>query len=266
MQLHFQKMQGTGNQILIVDQRVADPVAPDARILEKLRRATTDERFDQLMWLNNAQDGSAEARYRVFNADGSEVEQCGNGVRCVAALLAAQNGDLPAEFMLESPAGVVKAHVTSPTHAAVDMGAPSFDDKLTQLTVDGAAIDVNLVSMGNPHCVLTVDDVHTADVAGLGAAIENHAQFPDRINVGFMQPISRSEIQLRVHERGAGETLACGTGACAAVASGIRRGLLDDEVTVHLPGGQLVVSWRGAHASIWLSGDVSYISEGMIDI
>lgn len=266
MQLHFQKMQGTGNQILIVDQRVANPVAPDIKILEKLRRATADQPFDQLMWLNSPQDTSAEARYRVFNVDGSEVEQCGNGVRCVAALLAGQKGSLPAEFTLASPAGMVQARVTSPTHAAVDMGTPSFDDSLTRLTVDDAVIDVNLVSMGNPHCVLSVEDVHTADVAGLGPAIENHTQFPDRINVGFMQPISRREIQLRVYERGAGETLACGTGACAAVASGIRRGQLDDEVTVHLPGGQLVVSWRGAHANIWLSGDVSYISEGMIDL
>lgn len=266
MQLRFQKMQGAGNEILIVDQRVTEPVVPDANILEKLRQATFDQPFDQLMWLNAARSGSAASSYRVFNVDGSEVEQCGNGVRCVAALLAGQNGNLPAEITLESPAGAVRAQVTSPTHAAVDMGTPGFDDRLKQLTVGDAAIDINLVSMGNPHCVLDVDDVQSADVAGLGPAIESHKQFPDRINVGFMQTVSRREIRLRVYERGAGETLACGTGACAAVASGIRRGLLDEEVAVQLPGGQLMVSWRGANARIWLSGDVTYISEGTIEI
>jgi diaminopimelate epimerase len=218
------------------------------------------------MWLNAAESSSAQASYRVFNVDGSEVEQCGNGVRCVAALLAGQNSEFPAELTLESPAGIIKAQVTSPTHAAVDMGTPSFDDDLKQLAVGDAVINLDLVSMGNPHCVIDVDDVQMADVAHLGPAIESHKQFPNRINVGFMQPVSRREINLRVYERGAGETLACGTGACAAVASGIRRGLLDEEVAVQLPGGQLVVSWRGANASIWLSGDVTYISEGTIDI
>jgi len=266
MQLQFQKMQGAGNEILIVDQRVATPVEPDATVLNELTRVTAARPFDQLMWLNLAKSPDAVASYRVFNRDGSEVEQCGNGVRCVAVLLAAWDGNLPAEFMLESPAGPVVARVLSETRAAVDMGVPSFDDHITDLSVDSRPVEVKLVSMGNPHCVLDVADVRTADVEGLGPSIERHVRFPDRINVGFMQIVDRRNIRLRVYERGAGETLACGTGACAAVATGRRRDLLDELVTVQLPGGQLVVSWRGEDASMWLSGDVKFISEGKIDL
>lgn len=266
MQLRYQKMQGAGNEIIVVDQRIPDPVAPDATVLNELRRATASRPFDQLMWLNLPDNPAAVARYRVFNRDGSEVEQCGNGVRCVAVLLSCQDKDLPAEFTLESPAGPVLARVMNDTRAAVDMGVPTFDDRITDLSVDGRPVDVRLVSMGNPHCVLDVDDVQAADVAGLGPAIERHVRFPQRINVGFMQIVDRRNIRLRVYERGAGETLACGTGACAAVASGRRRNLLDEVVTVQLPGGQLVVSWRGENASMWLSGDVEFISEGNIDL
>lgn len=266
MQLRFQKMRGAGNEILIVDQRVAAPVTPDPAVLDALRQATADSRFDQLMWLNRPQAADAAASYRVFNVDGSEVEQCGNGVRCVAALLASQQQTIPAALKLEGPTGVVAARVISPTHAAVEMGVPAFDDRLSELTVNGAPVPVKLVSMGNPHCVLDVADVQAADVATLGPAIESHAEFPQRINVGFMQILDRYNIKLRVYERGAGETLACGTGACAAVASGRHRDLLGDDVTVQMRGGQLVVSWLGADASIWLSGDVSFISEGKIDL
>jgi diaminopimelate epimerase len=266
MQLHFQKMHGAGNEILIVDQRVADPVEPDVKVLNELRRATASRPFDQLMWLNHPEKPDAVASYRVFNIDGSEVEQCGNGVRCVATLLASQDSDVPSEFALESPAGPVVARVMNDTRAAVSMGVPVFNDAITDLVIDGRSVPVNLVSMGNPHCVMDVDDVQSADVAGLGPRIETHVRFPDRINVGFMQIVDRRNIKLRVHERGAGETLACGTGACAAVASGHMRDLLDDIVTVQLPGGQLVVSWRGASDSVWLSGDVTYIGEGTIDL
>jgi len=266
MELRFQKMQGAGNEILIVDQRVTNPVAPDSAVLNELNRATSTCPFDQLMWLSDAEESDAVASYRVFNRDGSEVEQCGNGVRCVAVLLASRDRSLPPEFILESPAGRVVARVTSETRAAVDMGIPRFDDRITDLSVNDRPIEVNLVSMGNPHCILDVDDVQSADVGGLGPAIERHVRFPDRINVGFMQVVDRKNIRLRVYERGAGETLACGTGACAAVASGCRRDLLDELVTVQLPGGQLVVSWRGAEAHMWLIGDVTFTGEGKIDL
>jgi diaminopimelate epimerase len=265
MQLKIKKMQGAGNQILIVDQRNNASVSPTAEVLHAVRSSELGAIFDQLMWLSRPQDQACIASYRVFNYDGSEVEQCGNGVRCVAVLLNA-NGPQESELLLESPAGIVTARVLGDNRASVNMGAPQFDEKLSQIRVGDAEIDVNIVSMGNPHCVLDVADVNTADVAGLGPVIEHHEQFPNRINVGFMHIIDRGNIELRVFERGAGETLACGTGACAAVASGHRRGLLDDDVLVRLPGGQLVVSWRGGVDTVWLSGDAEFISEGEIDL
>jgi diaminopimelate epimerase len=265
MQLEIKKMQGAGNQILIVDQRNNESVSPTSEVLDTVRNSELGSAFDQLMWLSRPQDAASIASYRVFNYDGSEVEQCGNGVRCVAVLLATEQPQQD-EFLLDSPAGKITARVLSANRASVNMGAPQFDDAISVLDVDGAKINVNIVSMGNPHCVLDVADVATADVAGLGPAIEHHQQFPQRINVGFMHIADRANIDLRVFERGAGETLACGTGACAAVASGHRRGLLDDEVSVRLPGGQLMVRWRGGADVVWLTGDAAFISEGKIDL
>lgn len=266
MQVHFQKMLGAGNRILIIDQRRADAAGPVTDVVQALRQHDQTADFDQLMWLIPATEPSCTAAYRVFNNDGSEVEQCGNGVRCVAVMLAADGPPAGGELLLESPAGIVTARIESPHRASVSMGRPLFDDSLRSLEVGGRKIEVHLVSMGNPHCVLDVPSVSTADVASLGPAIESHERFPDRINVGFRHIVDRSLIDLRVFERGAGETAACGTGACAAVASGQRLGLLDDEVTARLPGGQLVVSWRGGDHPMWLSGDTETISEGRIDV
>ncbi len=265
MQLEIKKMQGAGNQILIVDQRNNESVLPSAEILQTVRNSELSSNFDQLMWLSRPQDRDSVASYRVFNYDGSEVEQCGNGVRCVAIYLHSSEPQ-QAEFLLESPAGIVTARVLGENRASVSMGAPQFAAKPSEIRVGDTQIEVNIVSMGNPHCVLDVADVDTADVAGLGPAIEQHEQFPKRINVGFMHIVDRGNIDLRVFERGAGETLACGTGACAAVASGHRRGLLNDEVAVRLPGGQLVVSWRGGVDTVWLTGDADFMSEGKIDL
>lgn len=265
MQLEIYKMQGAGNQILIVDQCSHESAAAAVKILDAVRNSDFGTDFDQLMWLSRPRREDSVASYRVFNYDGSEVEQCGNGVRCVAAYLSAREPQ-EVEFRLDSPAGIITARVLGANRASVSMGVPEFDDSLTELVVDGAATRVNIVSMGNPHCVLDVPDVDTADVAGLGPAIEHHERFPQRINVGFMHIVDRGNIDLRVFERGAGETLACGTGACAAVASGHRRGLLADEVSAQLPGGQLVVSWRGGDDTVWLTGDVEFISEGKIDL
>ena len=228
------------------------------------------------MWVSPSIDPKIAASYRVFNADGSEVEQCGNGVRCVAWMLARDDAATHT-FMLESPAGIIEARVLGDNTVAVSMGTPQFDpahvpfaaatrDDLYALEVNGKTLSVSVLSMGNPHCVLDVADTATADVAELGPAIEHHRRFPACTNVGFMHVRDRRNIDLRVHERGVGETLACGTGACAAVASGQRRNLLDQEVTVHLPGGQLVVSWPGAAEPVWLTGNAELISEGMVDI
>jgi len=265
MQLEIQKMQGAGNLILIVDQRNNESLSPTTEILDAVRNSELGADFDQLMWLSPPQSQTSIARYRVFNYDGSEVEQCGNGVRCVAVSLASDHPQQD-EFLLESPTGIVTARVLGANRASVNMGTPQFDNEIAVLDVDGTEISVNIVSMGNPHCVLDVADVSTADVAGFGPAIEHHEQFPQRINVGFMHIVDRGNIDLRVFERGAGETLACGTGACAAVASGHHRGRLDDEVAVRLPGGQLVVSWRGGADTVWLTGDADFISGGKIDL
>ncbi len=229
-----------------------------------------------MMWVSRPADPLHAASYRVFNADGSEVEQCGNGVRCVASVLA---GDRPPSKLmtLESPAGTVSVRFNDDGLLSVSMGTPEFEPARVPfvadayapqytLDVDGRELDVSVVSMGNPHCVLQVADVASAPVAELGPVIEHHERFPARSNVGFMKISDRANIELRVHERGVGETLACGTGACAAVVIGQNLGLLDDEVNVRLPGGQVVVSWRGGKEPVWLTGNAELISEGTLDL
>lgn len=276
MKLDYLKMHGAGNRILVVDcrGRVAEPPATDA--LRRLADPATGPGFDQLMWVTSSRDGGLDAAYRIFNADGSEVQQCGNGVRCVARMLARESGD-DGTLRLESPAGIVEARIETDGRVTVSMGAPGFqpssipfiadrESNRYLLSVDGADYDVSVVSMGNPHCVMQVADTRSADVARLGPLIEGHERFPERANAGFMAIRGRKAIDLRVYERGAGETLACGTGACAAVVAGQRLGLLDDTVTVSLPGGQLVVSWRGGAEPVWLTGNAELTSEGTIDL
>ena len=276
MQLAFLKMQGAGNRIVVVDERAENRPPPAAEQLRLLGDEATGPGFDQLMWVGPPSNPAMDASYRVFNADGSEVEQCGNGVRCVVRMLADLQAD-KRRFVLESPAGPVEAEYLDDGRVTVNMGAPEFEPARIpfdadmqsgsyDLDVDGQLLEVACVSMGNPHCVLRVDDTVTADVDRLGRLIESHERFPTRANVGFMGIRDRSTIDLRVYERGVGETLACGTGACAAVATGQRAGLLDAEVTVRLPGGQLVVSWNGGDAPVWLTGNAESISEGTIDL
>jgi diaminopimelate epimerase len=261
MQFSYVKMQGAGNQIVVVDQRDENTPPPNPEQLRIAGNDATGPGFDQLMWVTRATSPGSAAAYRVFNNDGSEVEQCGNGVRCVARILAADAGR---EFTLDSPAGPVDVRVPGDAEISVSMGTSRFES--SQLEVQGQVHDVSLVSMGNPHCVLQVDDVATAEVASLGPAIESHERFPERINVGFMEVVDRNTIRLRVFERGVGETRACGTGACAAAVAGQSRGLLDEGVRVYLPGGQLVVSWRGDADTVWLTGDAEILSEGIIDL
>jgi len=269
-------MHGAGNRILVIDARKHDAEPPGVDTLRRLADASTGPGFDQLMWVTAPQDTGPDAGYRIFNADGSEVEQCGNGVRCVAWMLARESGN-KAVLELESPAGMVEARIEPDGRITVSMGVPEFepsqvpfiaDGKADRylLFVDGADYDVSALSMGNPHCVMQVPDTGSADVARLGPMIERHERFPERANVGFMAIRGRKAIDLRVYERGVGETLACGTGACAAVVAGQRLGQLDDTVTVSLPGGQLVVSWRGDAEPVWLTGNAELISEGKIDL
>ena len=261
MQFGYVKMQGAGNRIVVVDQRERDLPPPSAEQIRVVGNDDPGPGFDQLMWVSPARNPTSAASYRVFNNDGSEVEQCGNGVRCVARILAADSGS---EFTLDSPAGSVAVHALADGRVSVDMGRPVFE--ASTLEVNGQRLDVSLVSMGNPHCVLLVDDAKTADVGTLGPLIERHERFPDRINVGFMHVRDRETVDLRVHERGVGETLACGTGACAAAVAGRELGLLDETVNVYLPGGKLVVSWRRGADTVWLTGDAEILSEGIIDL
>jgi len=276
VKLDYLLMHGAGNRILVVDSRERDMEPPSADAVRRLADPATGPGFDQLMWVTAARSGGHDAGYRIFNADGSEVGQCGNGVRCVVWMLARETAG-SAGLRLESPAGVIEARVEADGLITVSMGAPEFEPSRVPfiadrkadrylLSVDGADYDVSVLSMGNPHCVMQVADTHTADVARLGPLVERHERFPERANVGFMAIRGRKAIDLRVYERGVGETLACGTGACAAVVAGQRLGLLDDTVTVSLPGGQLVVSWRGDAEPVWLTGNAELISEGKIDL
>lgn len=276
MHVSYLKMHGTGNFILVVDQRNDNLPPPGSEKIRELGDEGTGPGFDQMMWIGPPSDESCIASYRVFNADGAEVEQCGNGVRCVAKYLAGID-DSGAEFSLQSPAGPISARVHDDGLVAVGMGTPEFGPASIPFIAESAAdsyilniagneIEISAVSMGNPHAVLQVDDVNKAPVGELGPQIERHERFPELTNVGFMSVLDRQNIELRVHERGVGETAACGTGACAAVVSGQRLGLLDEEVRVQLPGGQVVVSWRGGEATARLKGNAELINEGMMDL
>ena len=276
MQLDYFEMHGTGNRILVVDQRANNLPPPDLATIKRLGRGVIGPGFDQMMWVTTAADPDHAASYRVFNTDGSEVEQCGNGVRCVARVLARESQQNQ-YFMIESPAGLVEARMLDNGLISINMGSPEFvparipfladDEALSYaLEADGQTFDVAAISMGNPHCVLQVPDVTTAPVARIGPLIEHHERYPERTNVGFMQVVDNTTIELRVHERGVGETQACGTGACAAVVAGQRLGLLGPEVTVRLPGGEVMVSWRGGDDPVWLTGNAELIAEGTVEI
>jgi diaminopimelate epimerase len=284
MRIEFLKMQGLGNDFLVFDTPAAAAAAKlDSTKLRALGDRHTGVGFDQALMLETPRDSDTRAFYRVFNADGTEVEQCGNGARCVAALLYARAPELGRDFRMGSLGGVVHARVTDDGMVSVDMGIPDFNPRALpfepepgaatlaeapfySLSVDGAEVQIGAVSMGNPHAVLQVSDVKTAPLARFGPSIENHPRFARRTNVGFMQIVSRSHIRLRVFERGVGETLACGTGACAAVAVGRRRGLLDADVQVDLPGGTAKVSWAAAGGHMWLTGPATTVFTGSIDI
>jgi len=269
-------MHGTGNLILVVDRRDENGPPPSPDRLRELGDDATGPGFDQLMWVEAPDDPAFAARYRVFNRDGSEVQQCGNGVRCVASFLANENGHAQA-FTLLSPAGPVDARVDDDGLVAVSMGVPEFEPERIPfiaeqraprytIAVGDTEYEACVVSMGNPHCILHVDDVDQAPVDELGRVLERHERFPERTNVGFVHLRDRRRMDLRVFERGVGETAACGTGACAAVVTGQDLGLLDDAVDVRLPGGQVVVSWRGGSEPVWLTGNAETISEGIMDL
>ncbi len=273
--LEFIKMHGLGNDFAVFDAPEAAPL--DGALIRRLADRHTGIGFDQALILEPARRADTAIFYRIFNADGVEVEQCGNGARCIAALLAARGLARTGAVTMDSPAGLIRARVQDRGLISVDMGPVRFDPRSLPfdapaeaeryaLEVAGSPVEVGAVSIGNPHAVLAVESVDTAGVERLGPAIERHARFPNRVNVGFMQVVDRSHVRLRVYERGAGETLACGTGACAAVAVGRRWGELDREVHVSVRGGELRVNWNGPGENIWLTGPAEVSFAGHVEV
>ena len=277
MRIEFTKMQGLGNDFVVFDAPKTAAASLDPGKLRALADRHLGVGFDQALMLEAPRDPAHRVSYRIFNSDGGEVEQCGNGARCIAALLYARAPELGREISMESAGGTVHARVRQDGLISVDMGAPDFDPRSLpmdapaeassySLDLEGERVDYGAVSMGNPHAVLKVADVKNAPVEHLGPRIESHRRFPRRTNVGFMQVVDRRHIGLRVFERGVGETLACGTGACAAAAVGRKQGLLEADVRVDLPGGTAHVSWYGPGDHVWLTGPAATVFTGIIDI
>jgi diaminopimelate epimerase len=276
MRIDFTKMHGSGNDFIIFDWP-ARQALPSAEQLRKLGNRRTGIGFDQALVLEKPRRPDTAVFYRIFNSDGGEVEQCGNGARCVAALLYRRGQTAAGSVTMDSPAGLVQARVQSGSVVSVNMGVPSFEPRSLpfdaparadtySLDVGGQKVEIGAVSMGNPHAVMVVDSTDAAPVETLGPAIEGHSRFPKRVNAGFVEIIDRSHIKLRVYERGAGETLACGTGACAAVAVERKRGLLDASVVVSARGGELRVNWDSPGDNIWLTGPAEVAFEGHVEV
>jgi diaminopimelate epimerase len=283
MRLSFTKMQGAGNDFIMLDGIRQNIELTPARI-----RALADRRFgvgaDQVLVVERATDPGVDFRYRIFNADGGEVEQCGNGARCFVMYVREAGLTGQSSIRVQTVSGLIEPRLLDDGTVSVDMGVPSLDPAasgfvtrgltgrtegratLWALPVAGRETWISVVSMGNPHAVQAVVDVNAAPVQVEGPALESDPRFADRVNAGFMQVLERHAIRLRVWERGTGETLACGTGACAAVVSGIERGLLTSPVQVHTRGGRLSVQWGGAGKPVFLSGSATKVFEGEIEI
>jgi diaminopimelate epimerase len=271
--LRFTKMQGLGNDFVVLDG-----VSQQVELTRDQLRLLADRRFgvgcDQVLVVERATWPDVDFRYRIWNADGGEVEQCGNGARCFVKFVRDRGLTTKRRIRVETAGGVIVPELRDDGRATVDMGEPRFapadvpfasdSDAIVQpVDVDGASVEITAVSMGNPHAVQVVADVDRAPVTTQGAALERHPRFPHRVNAGYMQVVDRATIRLRVWERGTGETPACGTGACAAVAAGICRGLLDPVVTVHVRGGTLTVEWRGPGTPVAMTGPAATVFEGV---
>ncbi len=272
MAIHFSKMHGAGNDFVLIDARTGGDVA-DAALARAMGDRHTGVGFDQLLSIEASEHPDCVARYRIWNSDGSQAQQCGNGARCVAAWLVRDGAAMPPRFRLQSPAGPIDVECLAEGRFALDMGVPQFAPQRIPLdavdeqpsyaaTIAGRPIRFGAVSMGNPHALIAVDDIASAPVAALGPALQASEVFPEGVNVGFAQIVSPSEIHLRVHERGAGETLACGSGACAAVVTLVRQGLLGRHVDVHLPGGTLSIDWPADSAPVRMAGPATFVFEG----
>lgn len=276
MLLKFTKMHGLGNDFVVIDA-----ISQSVALTPEQVRFIADRHFgvgcDQLLLVERARSPGVDFSYRIYNADGGEVEQCGNGARCFMRFVRDAGLTDKNELVVETRCGIIRPRMEADGQVTVDMGVPrTRPDEVPfsaghealsyPLLVDGQQLELGVVSMGNPHAVLRVDDVVRAPVAALGPKIETHERFPNRVNAGFMQIVDRTHIRLRVFERGVGETLACGSGACAAVVVGRLQGLLDDTVSVELPGGRLLIHWRGKGTEVKMSGPATRVFEGQMEL
>jgi diaminopimelate epimerase len=267
-------MHALGNDFVVMRGQGAPDFSAD--FIRKISNRYTGIGFDQLLWLEPAHTAGNDIFYRIFNADGGEVEQCGNGARCIARLIAGEQPDYARSYLMEYGNGVIQASIAPDNSVSLNMGIPSVepealpfltDQTAAPYTVKAAGQDVQfrVVSMGNPHAVLEVEDVGRAAVATLGPALESHECFPNRANIGFMQVVDPSHILLRVFERGVGETKACGTGACAAAVAARLAGAVNEEVTVSLPGGDVQIQWAGPGKELYLKGEAVKVFEGQLN-
>jgi diaminopimelate epimerase len=275
MKLKFTKMHGLGNDFVVIDA-----VNQSVALNRKQLRLLADRHFgvgcDQVLLIETAK-GGADFRYRIFNGDGGEVEQCGNGARCFVRYIHDHGMSAKREIRVETLAGIIIPKLESNGEVTVNMGPPKFEpdeipfiaEKRTTtypLDINGKQVEISALSMGNPHAVQLVPDIDQAPVLTEGALIEGHVRFPQRVNAGYFQVVDRHHIRLRVYERGAGETLSCGTGACAAVVAGIQRGLLESPVTVRFRNGDLDISWEGKNRAVWMTGPAVAVFEGEIEL
>ena len=276
MKLAFTKMHGAGNDFVVFDA-ISQKVDLQAAQIRRLADRHFGVGCDQVLLVERPTIAGVDFAYRIFNADGGEVEQCGNGARCFAVFVRDHGLSDKTEIAVQTLAGIIHPRLEGDGRVTVNMGVPGFEPteipfdakrraKDYDLDVGGELINVRVVSMGNPHAVQVVPDVDRAPVSIQGPLIESHARFPRRVNAGFMQIVDRRHVRLRVYERGSGETLACGTGACAAVVSGRQQGELDEIVEVDLRGGTLKVRWAGEGEPVWMTGDATAVFDGTIDL
>ena len=276
MLLRFTKMHGLGNDFMVIDM-VTQHAQLSPKLIRQWSNRHTGVGFDQLLVVEPPGDPDVDFRYRIFNADGSEVEQCGNGARCFARFVQDKRLTAKSSIEVETASGRITLHVRRDGQVTVDMGIPRLEPQQVPFEADSAAavhplqvgelnLQVSVLSMGNPHCVTLVEDLDRYPVAELGPLIEHHPRFPQRVNAGFMQIVDTHHVRLRVHERGAGETQACGTGACAAAVAGIRLGRLQSPVNVRLPGGTLKIEWAGEGRPVMMTGPASRVYEGQIRV
>jgi diaminopimelate epimerase len=276
MLIQFSKMHGLGNDFVVVDG-VTQKVFFNAETLKRLGDRHFGIGFDQLLLVEPPYDPELDFHYRIFNADGSEVQQCGNGARCFARFVRLQGLTNKDRIAVSTVSGRIVLQLEDNDQVTVNMGVPEFEpskipfralkaEKLYLLRVAEHTVMCGAVSMGNPHCVLEVPSVKDAPVLTLGPKLESFDRFPERVNVGFMEVVSANEINLRVYERGAGETLACGTGACAAVVVGIQQEKLRGRVKVNLPGGSLYIAWNGPGTPVYMTGPAEHVFDGQIDL